>query len=101
MPTTHIEARIVAVRLQTNEGQPIWVDIDPRSNVDAVFTSKDVVRKILIPFYQGDNPDRAEELSRELDRQIKESGICFLPHQASCRISVPPIVRGQGSPIQL
>ncbi len=56
-------------------------------DVDAVFTSVDAVKKLLIPFYHG---DEAKELLERVEKQ-QEGGNCIVLHRKPCSGIVPQI----------
>lgn len=84
------EDRELEVRLQTGQYK----------EVDAVFTSVDVVNRILIPYYQATHPERAEQLQNQVQAQ-QLNDICFVLHKMSCSGLVPPIDWSAPSPINL
>lgn len=93
---------IVSVRLHHPRGKgEIDVVFSPKDRrVDAVFITVDAVEKILLPFYRGRNAAQAEDLLRRV-REQQDNGYCFVPHQYSCKVAVPPIDWNAPSPIVL
>jgi hypothetical protein len=84
------EDRELEVRIQTGKYQ------EP----DAVFTSVDVVNRILIPYYQATSPETVEELRKQV-REQQLNDICLVLHQRPCSRLVPPINWSDPSPIIL
>jgi len=88
MPDDERSARIISVRIRhPTEDRELEVNIDPTERVDAVFTSKDVIDKLLIPFYERTPPKDFDvgKFRRDLERQFKENMIICVPHQQHCR----------------
>ena len=75
--------RILSVRLRRPTGnQDLEVRFETpeyRDDVDAVFTSVDVVEKILVPFYQA-RDGSGQELLREV-REQASGDVCLLLHK--------------------
>jgi hypothetical protein len=67
---------------------------------DAVFTSVKAVTNILIPFYKKTDPDVAEALKSQVEKQ-QLGGVCFVLHKWPCSREVPPIDWNAPSPITL
>lgn len=96
------EKGIKSVRLpRPTNGEPLDVVFNPEdTRVDAVFITVDAVEKILLPFYRGRNAAEAEDLLKRVRKQ-QANGYCFVPHQYSCKVAVPPIDWNAASPIVL
>lgn len=97
------QRRILSVRLRRPTGdQDLEVRFETpecRDDVDAVFTSVDIVEKILVPYYQA-RDGSGEELLREVRKQAR-GDVCLVLHKLSCRRLVPPIDWSADSPIVL
>lgn len=89
-------ARIISVRIRhPTEDRELEVNIDPAERVDAVFTSKDVIERLLFPFYERTPPENFDvgRFRRDLERQIKENAIICVPHQQHCKSAVAEITQ--------
>jgi len=94
------DARLVLVKVERADRGTLYVEIDRKLEVDAIFTSKSAVDKILFPFYQRLEPDEAkvllgmelESFRKKVDEQFKKYGWVCVPHMHPCRGTVPDLV---------
>ncbi len=90
---TRDKKRILSVRLRHPNGDrdlEVRFESDEYHDVDAVFTSVDAVKKLLIPFYEQKNREDAEEFRKEVDKQA-QGDVCMVIHKLSCKRIVPLI----------
>lgn len=95
--------RILSVRLRRPTGdQELEVRFETKEydEVDAVFTSVDAVKKILVPFYEGIKRGDGEQLLKEAQDQAQDD-VCMVLHKKPCSRIVPRIDWKATSPIRL
>lgn len=97
------EEGIVSLRMWRPGGEgelEIIFESGKYRQVDAVFTSLNVVERILIPFYQSTDERRARELWEAVQAQQKD-GVCVVAHKRMCSYMVPDIDWEAASPIRV
>ena len=89
------DARLALVKVQRADGATLYVEIGRERDVDAIFTSKSAVEKILIPFYERLEPKELkalgmnlEKFREEVDEQFRKYGWVCVPHMVPCRSEV-------------
>jgi hypothetical protein len=95
--------RVVSIRIRRPSGHEeieVRLESPDYDDVDAIFTSVDVVEKMLVPFYDARHAGSGKELSKEVREQAKD-GVCMVLHKLSCGRIVPPINWNATSPIVL
>ena len=101
---TRDNKRILSVRLRHPSGDgelEVRFESAECDDVDAVFTSVDAVKKLLIPFYEQKDRKDAEAFLREVEEQ-EQGGVCIVLHKLSCRRLVPRIDwTAKSTPIRL
>jgi hypothetical protein len=97
------EEGIISLRLSRPGGEgeiEIIIEKGRKRKVDAVFTSRSVVDRILIPFYETTDMRRAEELREAVEAQQKDD-VCLVLHMRMCSFLVPAIDWDATSPIRV
>lgn len=86
------DARLVLVKVQRADGGILYVEIEREQDVDAIFTSKSAVERILIPFYESLKPHELKDLGMDLEQfrkdvkeQFEKYGWICVPHMVPCR----------------
>lgn len=70
--------------------------------VDAVFTSVDVVQKILIPYYEQTGDAKTVDSINESIQNRSVNGMMLLPHKKTCKMVFPNVDwRKAESPVTL
>lgn len=68
--------------------------------LDAVFTSVDVVQRILIPHYQRVQPEVVTQIEEAIKTRSRY-GMIILPHKRTCSMRFPEFDWDATSPIEL